>query len=564
MIRTGLSMFGFLRMTLAACVGIPLIIASNAFAQNLQPLSTDIGAAPAPPAAEAQRVIVTGSNIPTAEEVGPNPVDTYNRENITKSGEFTTEQFLQSLPIANANIIPISNNENGSNTAVGAATIALRGFDARATLILLDGRRVAVYPTGNNPGLVNVMFVDLNSIPQAAIESIEILKDGASTTYGADAVAGVVNLKMRHNYDGAEARVQYGNTLDKDSGELDSSLIFGVGKGDTNITGVLNYYHRNSIANRDRGFSLVPPFLSSNTSPYNLQLSSDVAGAAGGRNLNPGGTEFASAPDFTNGLAPASGYLYDVNHRVRGFHGLRPGFNFNLFSLSFPESERYGAWLSADHKIFGDQMVAYANAFYQNVKTHNELAPPASGSFETKGQTILAIPPHSPIAPGSEPPNTPTHAETGVPADAFNPFNPFEQIISGGSRARLAEFGNRLFDNETDAWLSTIGIKGDKLFDGSWGYDAGFRYSQLKNTQTGTQVSASRFNRILNQADPIFDPASPQFIGTTVAFNPFGDYRNPIQANSATVEFARVHPKDEDTSKLATLDGTIYTTDLFH
>ena len=186
MIRTGHSKFGFLRMTLAACAGIPFIIASSAFAQNLAPLSADIGAAPTPAGAEVERIIVTGSNIPTAEEVGPNPVDTYNRANINKSGEFTTEQFLQSLPIANANIIPVSNNENGSNTAVGAATIALRGFDARATLILLDGRRVAVYPTGNNPGLVNVMFVDLNSIPQAAIESIEILKDGASTTYGAE------------------------------------------------------------------------------------------------------------------------------------------------------------------------------------------------------------------------------------------------------------------------------------------------------------------------------------------------------------------------------------------
>src|SRR5216117_2853313 len=564
MIRIGLCKFGFLRMTLAACVGIPLIIASNAFAQNLPPLSTDIGAAPTPPAAEVERVIVTGSNIPTAETVGANPVDIYNRETIIKSAKRTTEEFLQSLPTVNANLVPISNNENGTNTAVGAATIALRGFDARATLILIDGRRVAPYPTGNNPGLVNVMFVDLNSIPQAAIESIEILKDSASTTYGADAVAGVVNLKMRHNYDGAEARVEYGNTLDKDSGLFDSYGIFGVGKGDTNITGVLNYYHRNSIANRDRGFSAVPPFLSSNASPYNLQLSSDVAEAAGGQNLNPGGTEFASAPDFTNGLSPANRYLYDANGRVRAAGGLRPGFNFNLFSLSLPESERYGTWVSADHKIFGDQMVVYADAFYQNVNTHNELASPATGSFETKGQTILAIPPHSPIAPGSEPPNTPTHAETGLPADAFNPFNPFEQIISGGTRARLAEFGNRLFDNETDAWLSTIGINGDKLFDGTWGYDAGWRYSQLKNTVTGQQVSASRFNRILNQADPIFDPTSPQFIGTTVPFNPFGDYRAPIPSNEATVEFARVHPKDEDTSKLWTLDATIYTTALFN
>src|SRR5438093_10145692 len=313
---TGLCKFGFLRMALVACVGIPLIIASTAFAQNPPP-PPPTGAGPAPPSTEVERVIVTGSNIPTAEEVGPNPVDTYNRDNINKSGEITTEQFLLSLPIINANVVPISNNENGSNTAVGAATVALRGFDARATLILMDGRRITPYPPANNPGIpFNVVFVDLNSIPQAAIQSIEILKDGASTTYGADAVAGVVNLKMRHDYDGAEARVEYGNTLDKDSGLFDTSAVFGVGKGDTNITGVLNYYHRNSIFQRDRGFSLTPPFLSSNNSPYNLQLSSDVAGAACGKNLHPGGTEFPSAPDFSDVLAPVNGYYSQSTSRV--------------------------------------------------------------------------------------------------------------------------------------------------------------------------------------------------------------------------------------------------------
>jgi len=554
---------GLFRKGTAVIWAMSLAMASSVFAQGPTPAA--VGPAPPPgvtAAATAERVIVTGSNIPTAEEVGPNPVDTYNRDTMAKSGEPTTERFLQSIPTVNANVVPISNNENGSNTAVGAATISLRGFDARATLILIDGRRVAPYPTGNNPGLVNVMFVDLNSIPQAAIDRIEILKDGASTTYGADAVAGVVNIKLRHDYaNGAEASVQYGNTEHEDSGEFITSAIFGVGNDTTNITGVLNYYHRNSIANRDRAYSAVPPFLSSNTSPYNLQLSSDVAAAAGGQNLNPGGTEFAGAPSGTNGLAPASTYLYGA-HRVRSSSGQLPGFDFNEFSLSFPESERYGIYLSGEHKVFGDQLVIYADGFYQNVKTHNELAPPATGSFQTAGQVTLAIPPHSPIAPGAEPPNTPTHAETNVPADAFNPFNPFQQIISGGTRARLAEFGNRLFDNETDAWLSTIGFKGDKLFDGTWGYDAGFRYSQLKNIQTGQQVSISRFNRILNATDPIFDPTSSQFIGTTVPFNPFGDFRVPIPSNQATVAFARIHPKDEDVSKVATLDGTIYTTSL--
>src|SRR5438045_5464679 len=159
MTRTGHSKFGFLRMTLTACVGIPLIIASNAFAQNLAPLSTDIGAAPpptgagpAPPPTEAQRVIVTGSNIPTAEEVGPNPVDIYNRENINKSGEFTTEQFLLSLPITNANIIPTRKKKNASNPPWGPAKFAFRGFNAEATFVFWDGSGLPVYLTGTNPG----------------------------------------------------------------------------------------------------------------------------------------------------------------------------------------------------------------------------------------------------------------------------------------------------------------------------------------------------------------------------------------------------------------------------
>jgi outer membrane receptor protein involved in Fe transport len=516
--------------------------------------------APAGAAATAERVIVTGSNIPTAEEVGPNPVETFSHEDIQKSGKRTTEEFLLSLPIVTSNVIPVSNNENGSNTAVGAAAVSLRGLDPRATLVLIDGRRVAPYPIGNNPGPVNTMFVDLNSIPQAAIESIEILKDGASTVYGADAVAGVVNLKMRHDYRGAEATIEYGNTEHDDSALFQASIIFGVGDDKTEIAGAMNYYHRNSIANRDRTYSAVPPFLSSNASPYNLQLAKTVVAAAGGTVVNDpndptGLTQFAAAPDFTNGLAPASAYKYGSGRLNR--------FNFNQFSLSFPSSERWGGYTHFEHKFCEDQAVFYGDFMYQNVQARNELAAPATGSFQTAGQVVLAIPPDTPIAPGSEALGTPTHLETGVPADAFNPFNPFHQIISGGTRARLAEFGNRVFDNTTDAYLATVGIKGDKLFDGNWGYDAGFRYSEVKNVQTGNQVSISKFNRILNAADPIFDPNSSQFIGTTVPFNPFGDFHVPIASNQATVAFATVHPKDLDTSKIWTIDGSLYTTSLF-
>ena len=553
-----------LAISFAIVFNLPAQVPSPSPARDAQ---GNILPAPAGTTATAERVVVTGSNIPTAEEVGPNPVESFTQEDIKKSGQRTTEGFLLSLPIVNSNVIPVSNNENGSNTAVGAAAVSLRGLDPRATLVLVDGRRIAPYPVGNNPGPVNTMFVDLNSIPQAAIDTIEILKDGASTVYGADAVAGVVNLKMRHYYNGAEATVEYGNTEHEDSGTFQSSVIFGVGDGNTEIAGAMNYYHRNAIANRDRSYSALPPFVSSNASPYNLVLSKAVVAAAGGT-VVPGTspTEFATAPDFTNGLAPASNYIYDSS-RIRTIGGLRPGFNFNAFSLSFPETERYGGYARFEHKLCEDQVVVYGDFMYQNVKAHNELAAAATGSFQTAGQTVLAIPPHAPlpVVNGVEvaPPNTPTPTEVGAPPGAFNPFNPFEQIISGGTRARLAEFGNRLFDNTTDAYFATIGIKGDKLFGGNWGYDLGYRYSQVKSVQTGDQVSISRFNRIMNANDPIFDPGSSQFIGTTVPFNPFGDFRVPIAANQGTIAFATARPKDEDTSKLWTIDGNIYTTSLF-
>src|ERR1051326_3898843 len=219
--------------------------------------------------AEAERVIATGSNIPTAEEVGPNPVLTLNRDLIDKSSERTTEELIRNLTVAGPNGVPSSNN--GGSSAAGASSISLRGFDASSTLVLIDGHRVAPYPLGTDNGAVT--FVDLNSIPRAALESVEILKDGASSIYGADAVAGVVNIKLRHDYRGAESNLEYGNTLDKDSGEMAGSILFGTGDNNTDLVGVLNFYHRNSIYNRDRGYSNFTPFLSSNTSPWNLELS---------------------------------------------------------------------------------------------------------------------------------------------------------------------------------------------------------------------------------------------------------------------------------------------------
>jgi len=532
---------------------------SNATATASQPSDTTAGAV-----VETERIIVTGSNIPTAQEVGPNPVLNINRDLINKSPQRTAEELIKDLPVANGGGVPVSNN--GTGFTPGASAISLRGLGPQATLVLIDGRRVTPYPIGQ--GGTNSFF-DLRSIPEAAIESIEILKDGASTTYGADAVAGVVNIKLRHDYHGAEASVSYGNTLDKDSGEFRASVIFGAGDDKTQITGVANYYHRNSIFNRDRGFSSVPPFLSSNATPYNLQLSSAVVVAAGvdpallptdgEGNLLP--VIFGTAPTGSNGLAPASSYIYSAA-RPRAPFSILPGFDFNQFSSSFPMLETYGGFANFSHKVFGDQLVIFGDIFYQHAMSHDELAPTATGNFQTPGAVTIAIPPGTNLN-GVAPPNTPTFESTGLPPDAVNPFNPFNQIISGGSRARFLEFGNRLFDNTTDNFLATIGIKGDKLFDGTWGYDGGFRYNNIKATVQSTVVSSSRLSQILNQNSPVFGPGGALEGGT--AFNPFGDalHGAPIPSNAADVAYATIHPKDVDTSEIATFDLNIYTTSLF-
>lgn len=483
-------------------------------------------------------------------------ISSLDLDDISRSGEHTTEQLLRDLPVTNANGVPLANN--AVNPTRGASSVSLRGMDPADTLVLVDRKRVASFPVGS---AFTQPFIDLYAIPLVGIESIEILRDGDTAVYGANAVAGTINLNFRQGYRGVEASVEYGNTLDKDSSEFSTALVFGVGNDRTDVSGFVDYYHRNSIFNRDRAFSATPPFLSTNSSPFNLQLSGDVVIAAGGIPANPDPisplTLFAHAPFFTNGLAPAAAYSYAETRTSL--------FNFNRYSGSFPESERYGGYVRFSHQVLGDEfqtLVIYGDTFYQNVKTRNELAPAATGSFQTIGQPTLAIPPRTPIAPGAEPPNTPSHAETRVPADAFNPFNPFQQIISGSSRARLAEFGNRVFRNDTDTFFSTIGVKGDGFFDGTWGYDAAFRYSQVKNTETHNDVSASRFNRILNAADPLFNPASSEFIGTTIAYNPFGDYRVPISTNAPAIAFATVHPKEVDVSKLATIELNIYTTAL--
>src|SRR5215472_8199983 len=326
-------------------VGIALLLAAIAFGQETGPTSqqADRGVA------TVVQVIVTGSLIPTAEEVGPNPVFIINRDLINKSGAgTTTEQLLQRQPVMNGANIPVQNNGTSQSGPSGTAALALRGLDPGATLVLIDRRRVADFPGAANSGYG---FVDLTTIPITAVQSVDILKDGASTTYGADAVAGVVNFNLYKDYRGAQVTIQYGDSATgnatgngSDDAEYRGDLLFGVGNDTTSITGDIFYYKHHSMFNHDRTNSLTPPFLSSNAEPWNLQLQTAAIEATGvvlPPNLSSRATIFGTPPDRSNGFSPTSDYIYNSS-RVRG--SILPGFNFNLYSSSWPRQERWGGY----------------------------------------------------------------------------------------------------------------------------------------------------------------------------------------------------------------------------
>jgi iron complex outermembrane receptor protein len=146
---------------------------------------------------------VTGSNIPTAEETGPNPVDTYRPEDIERLGVRNATDLLNKLPAEAGSTI----NQNIANGGDGSVIPNLRGLLPKETLVLIDGRQVATTGLGGAPG-----GVDINLIPFSMIDHIDILKDGASAVYGSDAVAGVFNIFLIHKFRGLEIGGSVGNT----------------------------------------------------------------------------------------------------------------------------------------------------------------------------------------------------------------------------------------------------------------------------------------------------------------------------------------------------------------
>ncbi len=173
--------------------------------------------------ATLQRVEVTGSNIRRAESETASAVQVVSREEIDRSGKTSVAQLLQTLSVDNQGSVPTT---FGAGFASGASGISLRGLGSASTLVLINGRRVAPYGLADDGQKV---FADLNVIPLEAVERVEILKDGASSIYGSDAIAGVVNIILRKDYQGGAVKLSAGRSGYGDGADNRAAISAGWG-----------------------------------------------------------------------------------------------------------------------------------------------------------------------------------------------------------------------------------------------------------------------------------------------------------------------------------------------
>lgn len=238
--------------------------------------------------AKLERITVTGSNIRRMDAETALPVQVITAEDIRRSGKASVTEVLQTLSANGANGLTDSNSFN--SFAYGASGVSLRGLGPTSTLVLVNGRRVVPYSVPDiNNGLTN--FVNVDSIPSAAIDRIEVLKDGASAIYGSDAMAGVVNLILRSDYQGAEASAQARTSLDGGFGTQSAALT--VGRGDLardgwNWMATLDLFHRDEVMLRDVADRVIDPRHRDNAFYYT------------GR---PGTSRYAPAANYFSGVS---------------------------------------------------------------------------------------------------------------------------------------------------------------------------------------------------------------------------------------------------------------------
>ena len=477
---------------------------------------------------DLQRVEVTGSRIKRIEGETANPVQVIKREEIERSGAQTINDALQRITGAGGTL----DDRFTNGFAPGGGGLNLRGLGFNSTLVLVNGRRLPTYPFAQQLGTPQG-FNDLQNIPLAAVDRIEVLKDGASAVYGADAVAGVVNIILRSDYTGLEVGASYGQSSRHDGRTYSGSLTAGYGSLSSDRFNVLvgvNVSKANGVLSKDRPWS--------GTEDLRDRGGSDRRSSYG----FPGTITDSVTGDklFETGCGPVTQH---------GGSSVRAGFcryDRPILGSVLPDNDRAGVYARGSFALTPD-ITAFSEILFTRDK-FNTIGWPA-GTTDDVGIGSNIIP-------------------------AGSPANPFENDAL--VRQRFADVGNRGNAGTSDTSRLVLGIKGATA---GWDWEGALNLNKVKINNIATNNALNSHTMCLTNPaaaasyaaggdplglgtiDQIFS-ANPSYATyfkselakCAAAFTKYGyyNYQNPSLNTAGTADFLR---HDSPRAGKSTLNG---------
>ena len=421
-------------------------VAGPVWAQTADQISVDPTPASAPDAtadqaapADGETIVVTGSRLGGESLKQASPISVISAKEIALSGQINVESVLKDLPQLIPSTTGASNNPGG-----GVATADLRGLGSTRTLVLVNNRRYVAYDSNQ--------VVDLNTIPAALIERVDIVTGGRSAVYGSDAIAGVVNFVMKKDFSGVQANANYRINEAGDGGTFNGNLLLGGNfeDGRGNATIYFDYTKRNGILQGARDYS-------------RQALVDDGAG-----NLIAGGSGSIEGTRFVNGGVNRK---FETDGSYTPYVASTDAYNYAPSNYLQVPQERF--LMSAQtHYEVSKAFNVYAEGQFINNRVRNALAPtPFTGA--------VAIDTDSSFLSASS-----QALLKGLDTDG-------DGYVTSTIGRRLTEVGSRVSSLDNTAYRAVIGANGD--LGGGWNYDAYYSYSRTKSTETQTgNVSRSR------------------------------------------------------------------------
>ena len=531
--------------------------------------------------AAMEQMVVTGSRIPRADIVANSPVSVVSGEEFELTGIVNTDQLLNTLP----QVVPgLTNTSN--NPGDGTATVDLRGLGTQRTLVLVNGRRWIP-----SDGAATVT-VDINTIPSPLIERVELLTGGASTTYGSDAVAGVVNFILKDDFEGLELNSTFGITDDGDSETWDINLTAGgnYGDGRGNAVVFVDYYKQEPTFQADRSFSEVTC-----EDGGGDDTCAGVPGLVEGGSTSPpqarilGGNALTVLPffdpTFTPGPDDTNNYSFDPDGTIRPFADPGDRFNYAPFNFLQVPLERWEIHGQTNYEVVDQYLDVYLEGTFVNTRSDQELAPTPAVLGNGSGSTVapLLVNLDNPFLQ-TQSIGTATAADVldrafgvdtngasgvitndnGTPDDETDDFPEINPAYLGDAdgqislpsllQRRLLEVGSRRSLDTRNSWRVLLGGRGE--LDNGWQYDVYYSYSRMERTQRlENDASGLRFQQaLLAQADPVTgEPVCIDPSNGCAPINPFGEGN----ISEAAADFIRVGATNVTTQQEQVLSATL-------